>query len=255
MSGQSALIIGATGATGRHVLRELLQNPHFTRVGEFGRRSLADEHLTGVNTSKLERKIVDFEKLDEKEWKDGKWDVIYITLGTTKAAAGSAENFEKIDREYVINAAKAAKSTDPAHQQRLVYLSHTYGYRPRQSGGASASSPFLYPKSKGLTERGLASLGYSDFIAFRPGFLKGAERDHSRIAESVFGYITGALSHVTSAVEIHVADLGRAIVTAGRLGTANLPASVQAAPGPAHEGTGAYTTIGNAGAVALSKEK
>ncbi|KAG8748574.1 Protein fmp52, mitochondrial [Ceratobasidium sp. 414] len=256
ISEQSALIVGATGATGRHVLRELLKNPHFTRVGEFGRRSLADEHLGGVDTSKLERKIVDFENLNEKEWKDGRWDVVYITLGTTKAAAGGAEQFEKIDRDYVLNAAKAAKSTDPAHQQRLVYLS---------SGGASASSPFLYPKSKGLTERGLASLGYNDFIAFRPGLLTGAERDHPRIAESIFGYITGALSHVTSALEINtspdysfreqVADLGRAIVTAGRLGTANLPQSVKAAPGPAHEGTGAYTTIGNAGAIALSKEK
>ncbi|QRV76346.1 oxidoreductase HTATIP2 [Ceratobasidium sp. AG-Ba] len=233
-------------ATGRHVLRELLQNPHFTRVGEFGRRSLGEEHLAGVDTSKLERKIVDFENLNEKEWQDGRWDVILITLGTTKAIAGSAENFEKIDREYVINAAKAAKSTDPTHQQRLVYLS---------SSGANASSPFLYPKSKGLTEHGLASLGYSDFIAFRPGFLKGAERDHSRIAESVFGFITGALSHVTSAVEINVADLGRAIANAGRLGTANLPASVKASPVPAHEGTGAYTVISNAGAIALSKEK
>jgi oxidoreductase len=56
-----------------------LQNPHFTRVGEFGRRSLPDEQLQGVDTSKLERKIVDFEKLDEKEWKDGRWDVVYIT--------------------------------------------------------------------------------------------------------------------------------------------------------------------------------
>ncbi|KAG8697100.1 Protein fmp52, mitochondrial [Ceratobasidium sp. 395] len=248
MSGQSALIVGATGATGRHALRELLQNPHFTRVGEFGRRSLGDEHLAGVDTSKLERKIVDFENLNEKEWKDGRWDVIYITLGTTRAAAGSVANFEKIDREYVINAAKAAKSTDPAHQQRLVYLS---------SGGASVSSPswFWYLKSKGLTESGLASLGYSDFIAFRPGMLKGAERDRPRIDELALGYITGALSYVTSALEIHVADLGRAIVTAGRHGTANLPASAKASPGPAHEGAGAYTIIGNAGAVALSREK
>lgn len=54
---------------------------------------------------------------------------------------------------------------------------------------------------------------------------------------------------------MQVADLGRAIVTAGRLGTAGLPKSVSATPGPAAEGTGAYTTIGNAGAVELAKEK
>ncbi|KAB5594259.1 Oxidoreductase HTATIP2 [Ceratobasidium theobromae] len=244
MSGQSALLVGATGATGRHVLKELLKDPQFTRVGEFGRRSLPDSQLEGVDTSKLVRKIVDFEKLDEKEWKEGRWDVVLITLGTTRKDAGSAENFEKIDRGFVINAAKAAKSTDSSHQQRLVYLS---------SAGANASSHFLYTKSKGLTERGLASLGYSDFIAFQPGFLKGAERSGPRIAETIFGYVTGALSHVTSSVEIHVANLARAMVTAGKLGTAGLPKSAGTTPGPAYEGTGAYTTIGNAGATAISK--
>ncbi|KAH7345314.1 hypothetical protein B0J17DRAFT_36086 [Rhizoctonia solani] len=245
MSGQSALLVGATGATGRHVLRELLKDPQFTRVGEFGRRSLPESELQGVDTSKLQRKVVDFEKLDEKEWKEGHWDVVYITLGTTRKQAGSAEAFEKIDRDYVINAAKAAKSTDASHQQRLVYLSST---------GANASSPFLYTKSKGLTERGLASLGYSDFIAFQPGFLAGAQRGETRIAETVFGWVTGALSHFTSSMEINVADLARSIVTAGKLGTAALPNSVGASQAPAREGAGAYTIIGNAGAIALSKE-
>jgi oxidoreductase len=78
--GQSALLVGATGATGRHVLRELLKDPQFTRVGEFGRRLLPESELHGVDTSKLERKTVDFEKVDEKEWKEGRWDVIYITF-------------------------------------------------------------------------------------------------------------------------------------------------------------------------------
>lgn len=81
------MIIGATGATGRHVLRELLQNPHFTRVGEFGRRSLPDDKLQGVDTSKLERKVVDFERLDEKEWKEGRWDVVYITCVSSTGGA------------------------------------------------------------------------------------------------------------------------------------------------------------------------
>ncbi|KAJ1311765.1 hypothetical protein OPQ81_010234 [Rhizoctonia solani] len=245
MSGQSALLVGATGATGRHVLRELLKDPQFTRVGEFGRRSLPESELQGVDTSKLQRKIVDFEKLDEKEWKEGNWDVVYITLGTTRKQAGSAEGFERIDREYVINAAKAAKSTDPNHQQRLVYLS---------SAGANAAAPFLYPKSKGLTERGLASLGYSDFIAFRPGFLAGAQRGETRIAETLFGCVTGVLSYVSSSLQIHVADLGRSIVTAGKLGTAGLPKSAGATQAPAQEGASTYTVIGNAGAIALSKE-
>lgn len=55
-------------------------------------------------------------------------------LGTSKAKAGSAEAFEKIDREYTVNAAKAAKTDDP--KKRVVYLS---------SVGANADFRFLYP--------------------------------------------------------------------------------------------------------------
>lgn len=70
-------------------------------------------------------------------------------MGTTRAAAGSADNFVKIDREYVLAAAKAALTDEKATMQRLLYCS---------SAGANSSSFFLYPKSKGLTEEGLGEL-------------------------------------------------------------------------------------------------
>lgn len=49
-----------------------------------------------------------------------------IALGTTRKAAGSAEAFEKIDREYVIKAAEAARIE--GKKQRLVYLSVSLSY-------------------------------------------------------------------------------------------------------------------------------
>lgn len=42
-------------------------------------------------------------------------------------------------------------------------------------------------RSKGLTENGLAELGYKDAIVFRPGYLANAKRKESRLMESVFG--------------------------------------------------------------------
>lgn len=80
MSGKSALIIGATGAVGKHLLRELLNSPDFTKVGEYGRR-VTSTTLLGDATSlgKLEQKVIDFEKLGEAGLKDGKWDVVFIT--------------------------------------------------------------------------------------------------------------------------------------------------------------------------------
>ena len=82
-----------------------------------------------IGKDKLEQKVIDFEKIHDYGLKQGKWDVVFITyvcfifcekrkflfaamltvcsfslncsLGTNKASAGSAEAFEKIDRESV----------------------------------------------------------------------------------------------------------------------------------------------------------
>ena len=75
---QSALIIGATGQTGRYLLQNLLSSPHFTRVGEYGRRVTAAEQIT-AGKDKLEQKVVDFEKIEEYGLASGKWDVVFIT--------------------------------------------------------------------------------------------------------------------------------------------------------------------------------
>lgn len=78
VSGKSALIIGATGQTGRHLLQNLLISPHFTRVGEYGRRLTPAEHIIN-GKDKLEQKAIDFEKLQESGLKQGNWDVVFIT--------------------------------------------------------------------------------------------------------------------------------------------------------------------------------
>ena len=75
---QSALIIGATGQTGRYLLQNLLSSSHFTRVGEYGRRVTAAEQIT-AGKDKLEQKVVDFEKIEEYGLGSGKWDVVFIT--------------------------------------------------------------------------------------------------------------------------------------------------------------------------------
>ncbi|KAF9466204.1 hypothetical protein BDZ94DRAFT_252586 [Collybia nuda] len=239
MASQTALLLGATGQVGQNVLKELLANPHFTKVGEYGRRVTNTDNLT-TGKDKLVQKTIDFEKLGESGLKEGKWDVVFIAMGTTKKAAGSAEAFVKIDREYVVNAAREAKTDSP---QRLVYVS---------SIGANPSASFLYPQSKGLTEVGLAGLGYSDTIVFRPGYLAGTSRGDSRVAESILGAVTGLMSHFSSNVEIQISTLGKSIVAAGKLGSAALPPAAQAtkAGNPGAE----FTLITNSGALGLAKE-
>ncbi|KAF7971183.1 hypothetical protein HWV62_21854 [Athelia sp. TMB] len=237
---QSVLLLGATGATGSRVLTELLSSSHFTKVGEYGRRTTAADRIA-AGKDKLEQKTIDYENLGDLS--GGKWDVVMITLGTTRKAAGSAEAFEKIDREYVINAARAAKSKDPNHKQRLIYLS---------SSGANANSSFLYLKSKGLTELGLAGLGYDETIVFRPAYLKG-ERETRKIAlipGMILESAIGAASYLSNSLQIEMSELAKSMTLAAQLGTARLPPAAGACK---EGGTNPFTILGNAGAMALAK--
>ena len=71
----SALILGATGAVGRHILSGLLASPEYTRVGEFGRRVTSFDNPP---EKLVQRKVPDFDKIEEVEGiKDG-WDVVLI---------------------------------------------------------------------------------------------------------------------------------------------------------------------------------
>lgn len=157
-AGAKALLLGATGAVGRHVLRELLSSKHYTQVFEVGRRVTELESLHGYPTEqKLVQKVIDFEKLDEAGLGDMEADVVIITvspslrlsctlreplrlnclkMGTYQNLVKTNADFVRIDREYVINAAKHARSIT-GKDQHLIYLSST---------GANASSPFLYVK-------------------------------------------------------------------------------------------------------------
>jgi len=241
MPNRSALILGATGAVGRHLLIELLASSEYSQVTELGRKvTTFQEGHQILGREKLKQKVIDFEKIDQEGLSEGSYDAVYITLGTTRKAAGSAANFEKIDREYVINAAKAAKSGDTSKQQRLLYLS---------SGGSSASSPFLYTRSKGLTEQGLANLKYSDTIIFRPGLL--TQRGEARFAEKAFGIFTRIVSTFGNDYEIPVQQLAKAMVRAGEVGSEGLPKDIALPTTVEVKEGGKFTAIGNRGSSAL----
>ncbi|KAH7105782.1 hypothetical protein BKA62DRAFT_687955 [Auriculariales sp. MPI-PUGE-AT-0066] len=240
-SGRSALVVGATGQVGRYLLTQVLASPAFTSVAEYGRRVTSSNDIPKEHASKLVQKTVDFEKLNEAEWKDPKFDAVFIALGTTRADAGSAQAFEKIDREYVLNAAKAARVE--GIEQRLVYCSVS---------GASASSPFLYVKSKGLTENGLAALGYKDTISVRPCALGGARREKPRMLEDAFVTICYQLNRISPRYAVDISEVARAMRKAGELGIAGLPPSAETfQSGPAEM---PCTIIPNQGILALAKE-
>lgn len=97
-----ALVIGATGATGKDLVNQLLNDKEFDEVDIFVRKPV------DIQNDKLKVHVVNFEK--PEEWKEMvKGDVAFSCLGTTLKDAGSKEAQKKVDFDYQYEFAKAAK--------------------------------------------------------------------------------------------------------------------------------------------------
>jgi uncharacterized protein YbjT (DUF2867 family) len=167
-----ALIIGATGATGKDLVNVLLQDPDYTEVVIFVRRS------SGMAHSKLLEILTDFDKLEEVSGSI-KGDVWFSCLGTTLKAAGSKENQWHIDYEIPLKFAGIAKRNGI---YRTVLLS---------AYGASATSKVFYSKIKGQLEEEIAKLGFDSYIVFKPGMLlrKNTDRAGERLIAGVLRFL------------------------------------------------------------------
>ncbi|WP_332030506.1 NAD(P)H-binding protein [Kaistella sp.] len=163
-----ALVIGATGATGKDLVSQLLTDKGYDEVNVFVRRPLA------VENPKLKTHIVNFDK--PEEWKDlVKGDVAFSCLGTTLKAAGSKEAQRKVDYDYQYNFAKAAKENEVED----YILVSSYGANPK--------SKLFYSRMKGELEQSIKDLHFNKLTIFQPGMLE--RRDSERTGEVLGGKI------------------------------------------------------------------
>jgi uncharacterized protein YbjT (DUF2867 family) len=174
----NAIILGASGLVGSHLLDELLADPKFSRVTSLSRRHLSVTH------PRLEQRIVDFEHLDNLILPAA--DAVFCCLGSTRKAAGSRAAFRRIDHDYVIDIAQRARA---AGAKQFLLIS---------SMGANAHSPFFYMRTKGELENNLRALGYPSASVFRPAYLVGV-RSQSRPGEDAAGAFMQALAPITPA--------------------------------------------------------
>lgn len=161
----TALIAGATGLVGGHVLQLLLAGGAYERVVAVGRRELATRY------QRLEQRIVDFDTLDALADFPAA-DDIYCALGTTIKRAGSQEAFRRVDHDYVVALAHAGLRAG-ATQFLLV-----------SAIGADPNARVFYSRVKGETEAAVRQLPYRGIQIFRPSLLLG-ERAEFRIGERV----------------------------------------------------------------------
>ncbi|MCU0413720.1 MAG: NAD(P)H-binding protein, partial [Ignavibacteriaceae bacterium] len=139
---KTAIVIGATGLIGKHLTKLLLDNPDYSTIRVFARRSI------NISNSKLAEHIVDFDEIDK--WKSKIIDDdLFSAMGTTIKKAGSKEAQYKIDVAYQFDFAKAA-SENGVKNYFLV-----------SSSGANDESKFFYMKIKGHLEEKVKLLPFN----------------------------------------------------------------------------------------------
>ncbi|MDO8289770.1 MAG: NAD(P)H-binding protein [Parvibaculum sp.] len=173
---RSALIAGATGLVGGHVLKLLLASPHYDEVIAVTRKQIKS---TNAKLRQIVGSLGDAEEAVASahvQTTDA-----FCALGTTIKVAGSQEAFRKVDFDYVVKFARAAKA---AGATRFMLVSAI---------GAAPLSKIFYSRIKGETEQALSDMGFEALHIFRPGLLLG-DRADTRAGESMMMKLTPLLN-------------------------------------------------------------
>ena len=153
-----ALIIGATGATGKDLVTQLLADDTYSEVHCFVRKPLALTH------PKLHAHVVNFKT--PEAWADLlHGDVAFSCLGTTLAVAGSKEAQWRVDYDYQYAFAQQCKAN---RVPTFVLIS---------AAGAKAPSKLFYNRMKGQLEDAVKALGFSCLLIFQPSVLIRSNND------------------------------------------------------------------------------
>ena len=194
-----ALILGATGATGKELVKALLLDDQFQEVHAFVRKELK------VNNAKLKSHIVDFDQ--PENWANlVQGDVAFSCMGTTLSAAGSKEAQKKVDFDYQYNFAEIAKKNGV---ENFILVS---------AYGANTKSKLFYNRIKGELEESMKKLNFPKLTIFQPGML---ERPESERPGEVLGLkllkFANKIGLFKSQKPLPTSILAKAMVTAAKI--------------------------------------
>nr|WP_295926516.1 NAD(P)H-binding protein [uncultured Dyadobacter sp.] len=169
-----ALIIGATGATGKDLLDFILNDSQYHTVTIFARRP------TGIAHPKLTEVLTDFDKLAQVSGSI-QGDVLFSCLGTTLKDAGSKEKQRHIDYDIPLEFARIARQNGVP---KMVLLS---------AYGASPDSNVFYSRIKGELEEKIKDLKFENLVIFKPGLLlrENSDRLGERASASMLRVFNG----------------------------------------------------------------
>jgi uncharacterized protein YbjT (DUF2867 family) len=195
---KTALLFGASGLVGGHVLNQLISNNNYSKIKLFVRTSI------DISDPKIEIIQTDFNNL-ENHREDIKGDDCFFCIGTTKQNSPDKNEYRRVELEVPKQIAQIAKSNSV---NSFVFISSGYA-DPKSSGD--------YLKFKGEVEEELKRLNFQKLGIMRPSFLLG-DRKEKRIGEKIGIFVFKLLSPLflgplKKMKPIHSATVAKAMIT------------------------------------------
>jgi uncharacterized protein YbjT (DUF2867 family) len=206
MNQQTAVVLGATGLIGSHLLEQLLADDSFSTIRILVRKPISVQH------PKLQTVITDFSNYEQYQKNLGKGNCIFCCIGTTNAnVKGDKAEYRKIDFDIPVNAARFGK--EAGFQQFLIVT----------AASASSNSRIFYNRIKGEVEEVITTFNYPSFHIFRPSFLLG-NRAEQRMGERIFKSIFKAIAFLlpSSMKPVEAADVAKAMIATAKKGKAGM---------------------------------
>lgn len=163
--GKTAIILGASGLTGQHLLSALIADESYGTIKLFSRKK----------TNNTSKKVIEFvgNLLELKNFKeDFTADEIFVCIGTTAKKTPDKKQYKKIDFGIPAAAAKLAKENNIV---TFIVVS---------AMGANAKSSVFYNKTKGEMEQAVLSEKIMNTYILRPSII-GGNRHENRTMEKI----------------------------------------------------------------------
>lgn len=204
MASYRALVIGATGAVGGALVRELVASESCSGVVALTRRAVDLAHALGLSVSEAPKVVVHVVPFDALEPRTAEFaagcDVAFCTMGIGQPRKTSFEEFRRVDVDYTGAFARGAAAAGARHISLL------------SSVGANGASRNPYIRIKGEAEQAVTAAGIRRTSLFRPSLLVTPEIRYGlqdRVTQALFPLIAPILP--SRYHHIRVEDLGRAM--------------------------------------------
>ncbi|SEM07544.1 NADH(P)-binding [Aquimarina amphilecti] len=163
---KTAIILGATGLTGRILLASLLNDNRYTKIKLFSRKTI------GITHSKIEEHLINVLQLKSIA-NDFRGDEVFCCIGTTNSKTPDKGLYRSIDYGIPVTAAELCLQNNI---DTFIVISAL---------GADSESKIFYNRTKGEMEEAVLALEISKTHILQPSLISG-KRNEKRSGEYFF---------------------------------------------------------------------